>query len=72
MIYNLSCDICEMTRKHDTRCLNYVLLKAIPHCSVYGQDIHCGEICKNNDSEYSHFFCIYKIHNLIQWLGYNI
>ena len=69
----MKCDICGRFDGHSTRCPKYVLPKPQLYCSACGEGIYSGEeYIDNCNGEYKHFDCIYRIRDLVEWLGYEV
>lgn len=66
------CSICMQNPCH-SRCPNYEPPMVIHYCSICGNGIHDGEeYIVNDDTEYAHFNCFYRMRDLLEWLGYKV
>ena len=66
------CSLCN-SNPCDPRCPNYILPRALFHCSACGEGIYDGEeYVENENGDVRHFECFDSMREILSWLGHDI
>ena len=69
----MSCELCGHLNGHASACPYFSPHRTSHYCSICNEGIYEGEeYIVNDDNEYRHLDCFFRLKDLAEWLGYEV